>query len=47
MPDFNQLIEKTFYPPIKAFLAEHPEGVEEFDFLRHLDEQGFELFTFK
>lgn len=40
MPDFTQLIEQSFIAPIKAFLAAHPEGVKEYDFLRHLDEQG-------
>ena len=40
MPDFTQLIEQSLFPPIKAFLAEHPEGVKEYDFLRHLDAQG-------
>ncbi|MDH5355067.1 MAG: DnaJ domain-containing protein [Gammaproteobacteria bacterium] len=40
MPDLTQLIEQSFFAPVEAFLAEHPEGVEEFEFLRHLDEQG-------
>ena len=40
MPDFTQLIEQSFIALIKAYLAEHPQGVREHDFLRHLDEQG-------
>ena len=40
MTDFAQLIEQSFFAPVKAFLEEHPEGVEEHDFLRHLDEMG-------
>ncbi len=40
MPDFTQLIERSFVPVIEAFLEEHPEGVKEHDFLCHLDEQG-------
>ena len=40
MPDFTQLIEQSFIAPVKAYLDEHPEGVKEHDFLRHLDEQG-------
>lgn len=40
MPDFTQLIEQSFIALIKAFLEEHPQGVKEHDFLRHLDEQG-------
>ena len=41
MPDFTQLIEQRFIALIEAFLEEHPQGVKEHDFLRHLDEQGF------
>jgi len=40
MPDFTQLIEQSFITLIQAFLEEHPQGVKEHDFLRHLDEQG-------
>ncbi len=40
MPDYTQLLEQTFFAPIKAFMEAHPEGVKEHDFLRHLDEQG-------
>lgn len=40
MPDFTQLIEQSLISLIKAFLEEHPQGVKEHDFLRHLDEQG-------
>jgi len=41
MPDLTQLIEQKFIVFIEAFLEEHPQGVKEHDFLRHLDEQGF------
>ena len=41
MPDFTQLIEQTFIAFIEALLGEHPEGIKEYDLLRHLDEQGF------
>lgn len=40
MPDFTQLIEQSFITHIKTVLEEHPQGVNEHDFLRHLDEQG-------
>ena len=40
MPDLTPLIEQTFFAPVEAFLQEHPRGVGEFEFLRHLDEQG-------
>jgi DnaJ-domain-containing protein 1 len=34
------MIEQSFIALIEAFLEEHPRGVREHDFLRHLDEQG-------
>jgi len=40
MPDFTQLIEQSLFAPVQAFLAENPEGVEEYEFLRHLDDLG-------
>ena len=39
MPDFTQLIEQSLITLIKSFLEEHPQGVKEHEFLRHLDEQ--------
>ena len=38
MPDFTQLIEQSLITLIKSFLEEHPQGVKEHEFLRHLDE---------
>lgn len=40
MPDFTQLIEQSLFAAVKAFLVANPRGVREYDFLRHLDEQG-------
>lgn len=40
MPDYILLIKQSLFPPIKAFLEQHPQGVEEYEFLCHLDEQG-------
>lgn len=41
MPGFTQLIEQPFVAFIEAFLADHPEGVNEHDLLCAMDEQGF------
>lgn len=40
MPDFTQLIKQLLFPAVEAFLQEHPRGVDEYEFLCHLDEQG-------
>lgn len=34
------MIDSSFFSLIEAFLQEHPEGVQEYDLLCHLDEQG-------
>lgn len=41
MTDFSQTLDKAFIECIETFLAAHPEGISEQDFLRHLEEQGY------
>jgi len=40
MPDLTQLIDQSFFAAVQAYLQEHPEGIKEHEFLRHLDELG-------